>query len=262
MLRASSVLALAVTTLVFGACGGDENADTTAQLALPRQPDAGCTQQHPLRWVNNALEGFFRACGTAAADSIVVINTSSASLRVRAADLLDAPTMRAGSGEASSFEAVAVRDAVSGQCVLASRGPCVVPPGGQLHADGTAPVGILVDVDPEMTAVATAARAAAGYVQARLTPRPLRFKASVVSCGRSVAALMTPDRYIEDAVRQAFEFESCVSLVRQIDAELRQPPSVPETEVRRALNAAGSFTKNLRHDFYVYRAIRIASFFR
>jgi hypothetical protein len=189
-----------------------------------------------------------------------VINPSSTSLTVSAANPSDPPSMIAEAfPQAASFADAAVRGAVPGQCGVSSSGPCNLPPSSRLYAEGTPPVSIDVKIDPETTAVATAAAKGAAYVQSRLQTRAQSLQASVVACAESVKQFMSPDVYIEDAIRDAFGFGVCASLVREVDEALRAPPTPPADETPDVLRAAGRYTKNLRQDFYVFGIARIAS---
>jgi hypothetical protein len=253
---------MALVLLVFAlvACEGDDPdppggvPGTSAPVA-----DDGCTSDRPERLVNNGLEGFFRACATAALDSVAIANTSSAVLLVRAANANQPPQMTTDAfDQPASFKDAVVRDAVAGQCHLTSTGgPCRVPPGSRLLADGAAPVAVRVDIDPVQTGVATGAGVAAGYAESRLTTRAGRFKAGAVACAQSVRDFATPNEYIEDWVKRAFALGSCRGLVNEIDATLRTPSAPPADDAARALSAAGRYTKNLRRDFYVLSAARV-----
>jgi hypothetical protein len=211
-MRSGVLTVIAAVAFALPACGNNKSPSTAPTSTAAE----GCPESHPLRWRNNVLDGYFHACATPDSTPIVVINTSSTSLRVSAANPNDPSQMREDLfGESSSSKETIVRDAIEGQCVFISGGPCNLPPSGRLFAEGTAPVGIVVGIDPVMTGVATGAAAAEGWVEGRLKPRALAFRQRIENCAKSVKGFVKPGEYVEDAVRNAFEFgSSCPSLFR------------------------------------------------
>ena len=259
-----ALVTLVITACFITGCGEDDSTtatDTGGGTADTEQVvDDGCSPDHPTRLANNGLEGFFRACATARLDSVVVTNTSSATLTVQAANAYGAPQLVADALQSpSSVKELLVRQAVQGQCHVASTGPCRVPPSGRLLARGDAPVSVRIDIDPVQTGVATGAAAAGGYAESKFGPRAIRFRNGALACAKSVSDYASPNEYIEDWVRDAFALGSCKGLVDDIDRAVRQLPAPAADDATRALSAAGRYTKNLRQDFYGLGAARIAA---
>ena len=78
----------------------------------------------------------------------------------------------------------------------------------------------------------------------------------------AVERLVTRGEFVDQTIRRAAAAGGeCTSLIGQVADDVNQNPA-PEQAADDVLRTAGNFTKNLRRDFYVYKAIRIAGAIR
>jgi hypothetical protein len=158
----------------------------------------------------------------------------------------------------SSFSEKMVNEAEPGIC--ASRnGPCGMPPRAEVTAEDVGQVLVFVDLDPVSTTRATAASAVGNWVAKKVQTRASSYAGSVAGCVDAVEALTTQEEFIDQTMRRAIVAGGdCTSLVTQVANDVNEDPAPAQTS-EDVLRRAGSFTKNLRRDLYVYKAIRIAS---
>jgi hypothetical protein len=251
--------------LTLAGCGGDgsgggagSGGDAGYVTAPPAEPtpEPGCSEAHPKRLRRTGdLASFLRACVSEDHTSLWVTNTSSTVLLIRPADG-SRPEMEAVTGEESSFADQMVNEVEPAIC-FGPGNACRLPPKGHLTAESASPPRVVVSLDPESTAVVTAASTFGGWVKSKLQTKAGSYVGSIKACASDVGRLAQQHQPVEDTINAAVASGGdCTSLVRQVQAELREPVP-PAAATDDVLKLAGRFTGNLRRDLYAYGALRL-----
>ncbi len=260
------LVVLLAATLALGACGGEEGGDggggsggtgsSGAGGESVQAHDQGCTDSHPNYLENSGrLAGFFQTCSNDDGTSLTLSNVSSAVLVVRSAGSRSLE-MSVAEPEASSFANQMVSEVEPPICSGAN-GPCGMPPKAQVIAQDVSQVRVLIDLDPLSTLRATAASAFGGWVNRKVQTRAQSYAGSIQACVDAVGSLAMQGEFVDQTMRRAVAAGGdCTSLVTQVANDVNQNPA-PEQATDDVLRTAGNFTKNLRRDLYVYKAIRI-----
>lgn len=255
--------AVVAMALSLGACGdgegggpSDETGSSNPGDEATRTPDSGCSNSHPNYLENTgSLAGFFQTCSNDDGTSLTLTNVSSTVLVVRTGGSASLE-MTVSEPTTSSFADEMVNKAEPGIC-SGSNGPCGMPPKAEVTAQDTERVLVLIDLDPISTARATAASLFGSWVAKKLQTRAQSYVGSIAACVNAVGGLTTQGEFLDQTMRKAVAAGGdCTSLVTQVANDLNQNPA-PERATDDVLSRAGSFTKNLRRDLYVYKAIRI-----
>jgi hypothetical protein len=223
--RSCLLVALAGGALVLPACGdegGGESASAT-DAAPPAEIDGQCNAAQPyhVKTTGDTAE-FYRLCVSEDQLSAEVRNTSALVLSVRARGA-PAPVLLPGQPVALTPNDAVVTKAVPTECT--GNGRCHVSPNGFLIAEGTIPVRLDVDVDPEQSAAASAASAIAGYATSKLQSRAQRLGGAITRCADSVGHSVKREQTFEELLRHVFESATlCPSAYSTIKREAGENP--------------------------------------